>query len=101
MKNKIIESILKAENEADKKQQSAREQSIKIIADAEEKVEKIKTDAQEEAKNILKTKLEQAENQAKETFKEELKRYESESNNIKAKAEQNFEKAIDVIVKRI
>ena len=101
MKNKIIEAILKAETEADKKLLEAKEQGAKIILDAEAKAETIKTESLENSKKYLKTKTLECEKQAEADFKTMLEGFESQANEIEAKAKQNFEKAIKIINKGI
>lgn len=101
MKNKIIEAILKAETEADKKLIQAKEQGAKIILDAEGEAEKIKTEALENSKQFLKAKILECEKQAEIDFKVLLENFENQANEIEVKAKQNFEKAIKIINKGI
>ncbi len=101
MKNKIIESILKAEKETEKMYSSAKTESLKIVSKAEEDNIKIKNNAQESSKKMLKEQTLLNEEKFKKQFDEALLEYVKQAEELEKNAQKNYDKAINVIFKKI
>ncbi len=101
MKNKVIESILKAETEAENIQQQAKEQALKKVADAEAKSDKEKNGLVEASKQILKNQIAEFENKSIREFEENLNSYYEQADRIASSAKLNFDNAIKILLQKI
>lgn len=101
MKNKVIESILKAETEAENILQKAKEQALKKVAEAETKSDKEKNGLIEASKQILKNQIVEFENKSQREFEENLKSYSEQADKIANNAKLKFDNAIQVLLKKI
>ncbi len=101
VKNKIIESILKAEEASEKLSNNARVESVKIVSKAEEENAKIKNDAQESSKKMLKQQTQINEEKFHTEFETSLQEYNKKAEDLTKNAEKNYEKAISVILKKL
>ena len=101
MKNKVIDSILSAETEAEKIVLEAKEQSSKMIFEAENKKEQTKNNINETSKQLLKAQTVEFENSAKLTYENSLKEYSEQAEKVFYSAKNNFPKAVEILLKKI
>ena len=91
MENKVIEKVLKAENESEKMIEEAKLQATKILQNAETKAENIKAKAVEENKKAIKQSKIETEEIEKQSYLEKLDEYARQCNQNSSKGE-NFGK---------
>lgn len=101
VKNKIIESILKAEEKSEKLSSNAKAESVKIVTKAEEENAKLKNDAQESSKKMLKQQTQINEDKFRAEFETSLQEYNARAEELTKNAEKNYDRAINIILKNI
>ena len=101
MENKIIDSIIDAENQAEKIINSAKEKALKIVGSAEIEAEQMKQKSINSSKTLLKQKTLEEDNFAYNNFLQQIKNFSEESKQIEKSAKINTEKAVKIIIKSI
>lgn len=100
MENKVIEKVLNAELQTEKMIEEAKLQATKILQKAESNAENLKAKSIEENKNLVKENRQAVEESKNQEYLENIKAYQEECEEI-SKNFANFDKAIDLIIKRI
>lgn len=101
MKNKVIDSILNAEKNAENIIIEAKEKASKMVMEAEANKEKSENELVETSKILLKSQTEEFEKSAKLDFENTLKTYSEEAERVCVLAKSNFSKAINVLLQNI
>ena len=101
MGNKVIDEIILAEKKSEQIVSAAKLSSVKSLTSAEEKSAELKAKAQQKSKEDLASFVAQFEHESKTNFDSVLKEYEKSASDLQKKAEQNYQSAVDLIVKKL
>ncbi len=101
MENKIIDSILKAENQAEDMLEKERKKSENAIEQAQKKAEKIKKDFYDLNQQNFADKSKELENKFATLYQEKIKNYNLQAKDIEENSKKHFQTLIELLKQNI